>query len=93
MILLGLSLIFSILLCVHVVRTGQQMYWLMIILLIQPLGGLVYLIAIIAPERALRASGRFIVTTRVCPWSSTVACGSAGVSVMGAMLVRNKNVF
>jgi hypothetical protein len=50
MILLGLSLIFSIALCVHVVRTGQQMYWLMIILLFQPLGGLVYLIAIIAPD-------------------------------------------
>jgi hypothetical protein len=50
MILLGLSLIFSIALCVHVVRTGQQMYWLMIILLFQPLGGLVYLVAIIAPE-------------------------------------------
>ncbi|MFZ0266356.1 hypothetical protein [Caulobacter sp.] len=49
MILVGLSLIFSIALCVHVVRTGQQMYWLMIILLFQPLGGLVYLIAIIAP--------------------------------------------
>jgi len=50
MILLGLSLLFSITLCVHVVRTGQQMYWLMIILLFQPLGGLVYLIAIVAPE-------------------------------------------
>uniref|UniRef100_B0T897 Tetratricopeptide TPR_4 n=1 Tax=Caulobacter sp. (strain K31) TaxID=366602 RepID=B0T897_CAUSK len=50
MILLGLSLIFSIALCVHVVRTGQQMYWLMIILLFQPLGGLVYLIAIVAPN-------------------------------------------
>ncbi len=50
MILLGLSLIFSIALCVHVVRTGQQMYWLMIILLFQPLGGLVYLVAIVAPE-------------------------------------------
>ena len=50
MILIGLSLIFSIALCVHVVRTGQQMYWLMIILLFQPLGGLVYLVAIVAPE-------------------------------------------
>ena len=50
MILLGLSLIFSIALCVHVVRTGQQMYWLMIILLFQPLGGLVYLAAVVAPE-------------------------------------------
>jgi hypothetical protein len=50
MILIGLSLIFSIALCVHVVRTGQQMYWLMIILLFQPLGGLVYLLAIVAPD-------------------------------------------
>lgn len=46
----GLSLIFSIALCVHVVRTGQQMYWLMIILIIQPIGGLIYLLAIVAPE-------------------------------------------
>jgi len=47
---IGLSLIFSIALCVHVVRTHQQMYWLWIILAFQPLGGLVYLLAIIAPE-------------------------------------------
>ena len=46
----GLSLIFSIVLCVHVVRTGQQMFWLWIILLLQPLGGLVYLVAVIGPE-------------------------------------------
>ena len=38
----GLSLLFSIALCVHVVRTNQAMYWLMIILMLQPLGGLVY---------------------------------------------------
>ena len=46
----GLSLIFSILLCVHVVRTHRDMFWLWIILLFQPLGGLVYLFAIIVPE-------------------------------------------
>jgi hypothetical protein len=45
----GLSLVFSVALCVHAVRTGQSMYWLMIILLLQPLGGLVYLIAIVLP--------------------------------------------
>lgn len=50
MILLGLSLLFSIVLCIHVVRTGREMYWLMIILIIQPLGGLIYLLAIVAPE-------------------------------------------
>ena len=48
--LFGLSLIFSIVMCVHVVRTNQAMYWLMIILMLQPLGGVVYLIAIVLPE-------------------------------------------
>jgi hypothetical protein len=48
--LFGLSLLFSVLLCVHVVRTGREMYWLLIILMIQPLGGLVYVCAIILPE-------------------------------------------
>jgi hypothetical protein len=45
----GLSLIFSIALCVHVVRTNQQMWWLMVILMLQPLGGVVYFIAIVLP--------------------------------------------
>jgi hypothetical protein len=47
--LFGLSLLFSIALCVHVVRTRQEIYWLMIILMLQPLGGVVYLIAIVLP--------------------------------------------
>ena len=48
--LFGLSLIFSIALCVHVVRSGQQTFWLWIILMFQPLGGIVYLVAVIGPE-------------------------------------------
>lgn len=48
----GFSLLFSIALCVHAVRTGQQIYWLMIILILQPLGGLVYLAAIVIPSLA-----------------------------------------
>jgi hypothetical protein len=48
----GLSLLFSIALCVHVVRTNQAMYWLMIILMLQPVGGIVYLVAIIVPSMA-----------------------------------------
>jgi hypothetical protein len=48
--LIGPSLIFSIILCVHVVRTHQQMYWLWIILAFPYVGGLVYLLAVIAPE-------------------------------------------
>jgi len=46
----GVSLLFSIALCVHVVRTGQQIYWLWIILLIPTLGGLIYLAAIVVPS-------------------------------------------
>ena len=46
----GLSLLFSIALCVHVVRTNQQIYWLMIILMLQPLGGIVYVVAILLPS-------------------------------------------
>jgi hypothetical protein len=45
----GASLLFSILLAVHVVRTGQSFIWLWVILILQPLGGLVYLAAVIAP--------------------------------------------
>jgi hypothetical protein len=48
----GLLLIFSIVLCVHVVRTGQPMYWLWIILMFQGIGGLIYFIAVIVPELA-----------------------------------------
>ena len=46
----GLSFILSVLLCVHVVRTQRELYWIFIILIFQPLGGLVYLIAIVLPE-------------------------------------------
>ena len=58
------------------------------------------MIASISPDNALRASGRFIVTTMTWSFTSTRACGcasvaasSGAVSVMGVMLVRNKNVF
>ncbi len=54
----GLSLLFSIALCVHVVRTGQQLYWLMIILMIPTLGGIIYLVAIVLPSMAGGATAR-----------------------------------
>lgn len=47
---IGLSLLFAILLCVHVVRTGREMYWLFIILAFQPLGGVVYFLVAVLPE-------------------------------------------
>jgi hypothetical protein len=47
-----LSLLIAILLCVHVVRTNQQLYWVFLILLVPVLGSLVYVIAIVVPEMA-----------------------------------------
>ena len=49
----GLVLIvgFLIAMCVHVVRTGRELFWIWIILIIfPPVGALVYFIAIVAPE-------------------------------------------
>jgi hypothetical protein len=45
-----LSLLVAVALCVHVVRTNQQTFWLWVILIFQPLGGLVYIAAVILPE-------------------------------------------
>jgi hypothetical protein len=50
LVLLGLSLIVSIALAVHDVRTGRELFWLWIILIFQPIGGLVYFLAIVLPE-------------------------------------------
>src|SRR5580704_19646621 len=45
-----LSLLISILLCVHVVRTNQSYFWLFIILFLGPLGALVYVVAVLVPD-------------------------------------------
>jgi hypothetical protein len=50
LLLFGLSILVSIALAVHVVRTGRELYWLWIILIFQPLGGLIYFVAIVVPE-------------------------------------------
>src|SRR5258708_7756763 len=54
----GLSLVFSVALCVHVVRTNQSMFWLWIILMIPWLGGLVYLAAVVVPSLTASPSAR-----------------------------------
>ena len=48
--LIGLSLLFSIAMCVHAVRTHQEMFWLWVILFFQPIGGIVYVVAILIPS-------------------------------------------
>ena len=61
--ILGPSLILSIILCVHVVRTNQPMYWLWIILVIPWLGAIIYLIAVVLPGLAGGSAARGV--TRV----------------------------
>jgi hypothetical protein len=46
-----ISLLFTAAMCVHVVRTGRELFWLFIILLgLPPLGGIIYLVAVVLPE-------------------------------------------
>jgi hypothetical protein len=45
-----LSLLITVALCVHVVRTNQQVFWIFIIVLLGPLGWLIYLAAVVVPE-------------------------------------------
>jgi len=49
-ILFGFSIAMAIALCVHVVRTGRETFWLWIILAFQPLGGVVYLLVAVVPD-------------------------------------------
>jgi len=62
MLYLILTYLPSVLCGVHAVRTGQQMYWLWILVIAPLLGPLIYFIAVIVPEftggRTARAVGR-----------------------------------
>ena len=60
----GLSLAFSIAMCIHAVRSGQQMYWLFIILAFQPVGGLVYLFMILGDATSGSTARRFKAAAR-----------------------------
>jgi len=45
-----LSLLVTVLLCVHVVRTNQSMFWIFVLVFLGPIGWLIYLGAVILPE-------------------------------------------
>ncbi|HVN00362.1 MAG TPA: hypothetical protein VMT68_09115 [Caulobacteraceae bacterium] len=45
-----LSLIVAVLLCVHAVRTNQQLFWVFVILFIPFLGSIVYIAAVLVPD-------------------------------------------
>ena len=45
-----LSLLVTVLLCVHVVRTNQSMFWIFVLVFLGPIGWLIYVGAVILPE-------------------------------------------
>lgn len=54
--MVGVWFLGCIALCVHAVRSGRELFWLFIILVFQPIGAIVYLVAIFLPE-VLRGTG------------------------------------
>lgn len=55
---IGLHVLIALLFAVHVVRSGQNMYWLMILFLFPLLGSIVYFVAVYLPESRLRHTVR-----------------------------------
>ena len=50
---LGLHLIVAVICAIHAVRTGQPMYWLIILFMFPLLGSIVYIFAIYLPSSRL----------------------------------------
>jgi hypothetical protein len=59
---IGLHVLVAIFFAVHVIRSGQQMYWLMILLMFPGIGSIVYFIAIYLPNSRLNHGARKVVT-------------------------------
>ena len=55
---LGLHLIVAVICAIHAVRTGQPMYWLIILFMFPLLGSIVYVVAIYLPSTRLQRSAR-----------------------------------
>lgn len=88
--IIGLSLIFSVLLCVHVVRSGRELYWLWIILLFQPIGGIVYGVAILLPELLGGPTARRLGESARRSLDPTRAYREAGAAVEDSPTVHNR---
>ncbi len=55
---LGLHILVALFFAVHVVRTGQQLYWLIILFSFPLLGSVVYLLAVYLPDSRLERGAR-----------------------------------
>lgn len=58
---IGLHVLVALFFAVHVIRSGQQMYWLMILFMFPLLGSIVYFLAIYLPDSKLDHGARKIV--------------------------------
>lgn len=59
---IGLHVLIALFFAVHVIRSGQQLYWLMILFMFPLFGSVVYFIAIYLPESKLHHGARKAVT-------------------------------
>lgn len=90
LLLFGLSLLLAIGLCVHVVRTGRDSMWLWIILMFQPLGGMVYLAAIVVPDLVRGPTARKIGQTARATLDPTREYREAKAACEETPTVRNR---
>jgi hypothetical protein len=58
---IGIHVLVALFFAVHVIRSGQQMYWLMILFMFPGLGSAVYFIAIYLPNSRLNRGARKVV--------------------------------
>ena len=59
---IGIHVLVAIFFAIHVVRSGQQMYWLMILFMFPGIGSVVYFVAIYLPNSKLQHGARKVVT-------------------------------
>ena len=55
---IGLNFLFAIYFAIHAVRSGQQLYWLVILFMFPGLGSLVYFVVIYLPDSRLQTGAR-----------------------------------
>ena len=58
---LGLHVIVAVLCAVHVLRTGQERYWLLVLFIFPLLGSFIYALAVVLPQLSDSRSGRRVV--------------------------------
>jgi hypothetical protein len=58
---LGLHVIVALLCAVHVLRTGQERYWLLVLFIFPLLGSLIYALAVVLPQLSESRGGRRVV--------------------------------